>query len=151
MAVANHYTGPHSAAKVDHFFAASDPLGALRPGFTAQDLVSAVNLDIINFATGSVQVPTDEYNFLNKVALAMQAAPSGAVFEIDGHTDNSGDAASNLTLSQQRAEAVRAYLVQQGVAASRLIARGYGDSKPVAPNDTEENKFRNRRIEFTAH
>jgi OmpA-OmpF porin, OOP family len=50
---------------------------------------------------------------------------------------------------QQRAEAVRYYLIQQGVAPSALIAKGYGDTRPSASNDTEEGKFRNRRIEFT--
>ena len=69
--------------------------------------------------------------------------------EIGGHTDNSGDPASNVTLSQQRADAVRAYLIQQGVDANALVTKGYGDSKPVASNETDEGKFRNRRIEFS--
>jgi OOP family OmpA-OmpF porin len=71
------------------------------------------------------------------------------VLEIAGHTDNSGDSASNLALSQQRADSVRNYLVQQGVAPGMLVAKGYGDTRPVASNDTDEGKFRNRRIEFT--
>jgi outer membrane protein OmpA-like peptidoglycan-associated protein/uncharacterized protein YidB (DUF937 family) len=128
---------------------ASAALAALKPGFTAQDLVSAVNLNVINFASGSAQIPPDQTDFLNKVAVAIKAAPAGTVLEIDGHTDNSGDPASNLTLSQQRAEAVRAYLVQQGVDPSALTAKGFGDTQPVAANDTEEGKFRNRRIQFT--
>ena len=70
------------------------------------------------------------------------------VIEIDGHTDNTGDAASNLTLSQQRAEAVRVYLIQQGADGNMLVAKGFGDTMPIAPNETEEGKFRNRRIEF---
>ena len=124
-------------------------LAALKPGFTGQDLVAALNLNIINFSTGSAQIPADEQDFLNKVALAMKAAPAGTVIEIGGHTDNSGDPAANMTLSQQRAEAVRNYLVQQGVGGDLLVAKGYGDSKPIGSNDTEEGKFRNRRIEFT--
>jgi outer membrane protein OmpA-like peptidoglycan-associated protein/uncharacterized protein YidB (DUF937 family) len=124
-------------------------LAALKPGFTAQNLVSALNLNIINFATGSAQIPSDQYEFLNKVAVAMKAAPSGTVFEIAGHTDNTGDAASNLTLSQQRADSVRTYLVQQGVDPNMLVAKGYGDARPVGSNETEEGKFHNRRIEFS--
>jgi OOP family OmpA-OmpF porin len=72
----------------------------------------------------------------------------GTVLEIEGHTDNTGDPASNLALSQQRAEAFRVYLIQQGVDGNMLVAKGYGDTKPVGPNDTDEGKFRNRRIEF---
>jgi outer membrane protein OmpA-like peptidoglycan-associated protein/uncharacterized protein YidB (DUF937 family) len=130
---------------------ASAALGALKPGFTAQDLVSAANFNVINFPTGSAQIPTDEYTFLNKVAMAIKAAPVSTVLEIGGYTDNTGDAAANLALSQQRADAVRNYLVQQGVGPEVLIAKGYGDTRPVAGNETEEGKFRNRRIEFTVH
>lgn len=123
-------------------------LAALKPDFSAQDLVSALNMNVINFPTGGAQIPADEYAFLNKVALAIKAAPSGTVLEIRGHTDNSGDTASNFTLSQQRADAVRNYLIEQGVDPNVLTAKGYGDSRPVGSNDTEEGKFRNRRIEF---
>jgi OmpA-OmpF porin, OOP family len=69
--------------------------------------------------------------------------------EIGGNTDNTGDASSDLQLSQQRADAVRSYLVSQGVDPAVLTAKGYGDTKAVGANDTEEGKFRNRRIEFT--
>jgi outer membrane protein OmpA-like peptidoglycan-associated protein/uncharacterized protein YidB (DUF937 family) len=130
---------------------ATAALGALKPGFAVPDLVSALNLNIINFATGSAQIPPDQNDFLNKAAIAIKAAPANTVLEIGGYTDNTGDAASNLALSQQRAEAVRNYLVQQGINPNVLIAKGYGDTRPVGSNDTEEGKFRNRRIEFTVH
>jgi outer membrane protein OmpA-like peptidoglycan-associated protein/uncharacterized protein YidB (DUF937 family) len=128
---------------------ATAALGALKPGFTAQDLVSALNVDIINFPASSAQIPADQYAFLNKVAIAIKGVPANTVLEIGGYTDNTGDAASNLALSQQRAEAVRNYLIQQGVDPNVLIAKGYGDTRPLASNDTEAGKFRNRRIEFT--
>jgi outer membrane protein OmpA-like peptidoglycan-associated protein/uncharacterized protein YidB (DUF937 family) len=127
---------------------ASAALAALKPGFTAKDLASALNLNAINFATGSAMIPPDSTDYLNRVAVAMKAAPTGSVLEIDGHTDNSGDSASNMALSQQRADAVRTYLMAQGVPPGMLVAKGYGDTRPVASNDTEEGKFRNRRIEF---
>jgi outer membrane protein OmpA-like peptidoglycan-associated protein/uncharacterized protein YidB (DUF937 family) len=128
---------------------ATAALGALRPGFTVQDLVSALNLNVINFPTGSAQIPADQIDFLNKVAAAIKSAPANTAIEIGGHTDNIGDSGANLVLSQQRADAIRNYLVQQGVNPNALIAKGYGDARPVGSNNTDEGKFRNRRIEFT--
>ena len=66
-----------------------------------------------------------------------------------GHTDNQGGAAGNQKLSQSRAEAVRAFLIKQGVKAAMLTSKGYGETKAVASNDTEEGRFKNRRIEFS--
>ncbi|TVQ02503.1 MAG: OmpA family protein [Balneolaceae bacterium] len=68
--------------------------------------------------------------------------------EIQGHTDSDGSEAYNLQLSQQRSESVLGYLVLFGVESSRLQAKGYGESTPVAPNDTDENKAKNRRVEL---
>ena len=68
----------------------------------------------------------------------------------EDHTDNTGDAGRQLALSQQRADGVRMYLIQRGVPAAMLVAKGYGDARPIASNDTEEGRFRNHRIEFTA-
>jgi outer membrane protein OmpA-like peptidoglycan-associated protein/uncharacterized protein YidB (DUF937 family) len=128
---------------------ATAALAALKPGFTAQDLAGAMNFDVINFASGSAMIPVDNTEFLNKAASAIRSAPAGTVIEVGGNTDNTGDAAKNLQLSQQRAEAVRDYLIGQGASPAMLVAKGYGDSKPIASNETEEGKFRNRRIEFT--
>jgi OmpA-OmpF porin, OOP family len=69
-------------------------------------------------------------------------------FEIDGHTDNTGNPAHNLTLSQQRADAVKAQLVSMGIDASRLSTKGFGDTKPLGANDTPEEKANNRRVEL---
>jgi outer membrane protein OmpA-like peptidoglycan-associated protein/uncharacterized protein YidB (DUF937 family) len=130
---------------------ASKALGALKPGYAPQELANALNLEIINFSTGSAQIPDSSMPFLDNAAEAIKMAPAGMTMEIDGHTDNTGDAAANLTLSQQRADAVRTYLIQKGVPESMVAARGFGDTKPIAGNDTEEGRFRNRRIEFVAH
>ncbi|MHB0974649.1 MAG: OmpA family protein [Thiobacillus sp.] len=68
--------------------------------------------------------------------------------EVAGHTDSRGSDAYNMNLSQQRAEAVRNYLVSKGIAADRLSAKGYGESQPVADNATDEGRFKNRRVEL---
>lgn len=68
--------------------------------------------------------------------------------EVGGHTDDVGDDASNLSLSQRRAEAVKDYLVKNGVAESRVQAKGYGETQPQVPNDSDINRAKNRRTEF---
>jgi outer membrane protein OmpA-like peptidoglycan-associated protein len=70
------------------------------------------------------------------------------VVEIAGYTDNTGDSAANVTLSQNRADAIRQALVVAGVDDSALVSRGYGEANPVARNDTEEGRASNRRIEY---
>ena len=128
---------------------ASAALAALSPGFSAKDLISALNLNVINCAPASAASPSDSTDYLYRVAVSFKEAASGTVLVNSGHTDNTGDSASNMTLSQQRAEAVRNYLIQQGVSSSMLVTKGYGDTRPITTNDTDEGKFRNRRIEFS--
>jgi len=68
--------------------------------------------------------------------------------EIQGHTDNSGSADYNLDLSSRRAEMVKKFLLAYGIKAPRMVSKGYGEEKPVAPNDTEEGRAMNRRVEL---
>ncbi|KAF0192945.1 MAG: OmpA-OmpF porin OOP family [Gammaproteobacteria bacterium] len=68
--------------------------------------------------------------------------------EVAGHTDNAGSAQHNMRLSRQRAEAVRLYLVSQGVDAGRILAKGYGPANPVTSNATAEGRAENRRVEL---
>jgi outer membrane protein OmpA-like peptidoglycan-associated protein/uncharacterized protein YidB (DUF937 family) len=126
----------------------SEALSGLRPGFTAADLTGALNNNVINFRSGSAQIPHESLPMLEQAAHALKSAPSGTVIEIGGHTDNHGNSAGNLKLSQQRAEAVRHFLISKGVNSNTLVAKGSGDSSPVAGNDSEEGRFKNRRIEF---
>jgi len=127
---------------------ATAALANLKPGFGANDLVSALNLYIINFPTASAQIQPETGAFLDKAAAAIKAAPANTLIEIDGNTDNTGDSDLNMELSQERANAVRDYLVQGGVSPSMLTTKSNGDTKPIASNYTEEGRFRNRRIEF---
>ena len=84
---------------------------------------------------------------LREVARILRAHPSVKI-EVQGHTDGLGDATRNMALSQGRAEAVRAFLIKEGVAAARLRARGYGATQPRASNDTPDGRAKNRRVEF---
>jgi outer membrane protein OmpA-like peptidoglycan-associated protein len=108
-----------------------------------------MNLAVVNFPTGSSEIPADARNLIAQAATVLKTAPKGTAIEIGGHTDNVGDAASNVTLSQARADAVRRALVSAGGHGAMLVAKGYGDTKPVASNDSEYGRFRNRRIEYS--
>ena len=84
---------------------------------------------------------------INALADAVKVCPTMTV-EIQGHTDADGNPAANLDLSNRRAASVVAALEALGVQPGRLSAKGYGETQPVAPNDTPENKAKNRRIDF---
>ncbi|MCB9558349.1 MAG: OmpA family protein [Deltaproteobacteria bacterium] len=102
----------------------------------------------VHFATGTDQIRPDSQQLLDEVVDVLLSNAQIKHVEIGGHTDNRGIAQRNLELSQRRAEAVRDYLVKNGVPSERLTARGYGASKPKVPNLTPRNRARNRRVEF---
>ncbi|SFV27736.1 OmpA family protein [Thermoflavifilum thermophilum] len=101
----------------------------------------------ILFDVDKATLKPESMGSINQIFNLMQKDPS-LKFEIDGHTDNTGNAAHNLTLSQQRADAVKEQLVKMGIDASRLTTKGFGDTKPIDTNDTPEGKANNRRVEF---
>jgi outer membrane protein OmpA-like peptidoglycan-associated protein len=101
----------------------------------------------VHFATAKYRVLPDSFPLLNQVAQVLQDFPKMRV-SVEGHTDNVGGEASNMKLSQRRAEAVRDYLVSKGISPSRLEAVGYGPTKPIASNKTAKGKGLNRRTEF---
>jgi outer membrane protein OmpA-like peptidoglycan-associated protein len=101
----------------------------------------------VNFETGKSVLTPDSYAVLDQVAGSMVANP-GIRIEVAGYTDNVGSVASNITLSQGRAAAVRAYLARKGVSPSRMLARGYGARGAIAPNTTAAGRAQNRRVEL---
>lgn len=112
------------------------------------EVIKALNLQIINFATGSNQIPDENKAILDKAATLLKTAKD-AKLTVAGYTDSTGHADSNKALSQKRAQAVVDYIVSQGVDAAQLTAVGHGADNPVADNATEEGRFKNRRIEFS--
>jgi outer membrane protein OmpA-like peptidoglycan-associated protein len=123
-------------------------LASLQPGFVPKDLVAALNDSVINFASDSAEVPASTREFLQKAADDLKQLPTGHVVEVAGYTDNTGDEALNVALSQRRADAVRDALIKFGAAPDMLVAKGYGSADPIASNDTPEGRNRNRRIEY---
>jgi outer membrane protein OmpA-like peptidoglycan-associated protein len=101
----------------------------------------------INFDVDKASIKPESMGTLNMIVQVMKDNPD-IKFEVDGHTDNSGTPAHNLALSQQRANAVKDQLTKMGIDASRLTAKGLGDTKPVDNNATLEGKANNRRVEF---
>ena len=109
----------------------------------------AITLDNVYFDQSAYTLRPESYAQLDKLATTMIRNPKLKV-EIGGHTDNVGDARLNLALSENRAKVISTYLVNKNkIAENRLSYRGYGQTKPVAENNSEENKKKNRRVEFT--
>ncbi len=102
----------------------------------------------VAFASGSARLPAAARKLLDELARAAQIY-AGARLAVEGHTDATGDSAANQRLSQARAQAVRDYLVQERqLPAGRVTALGYGDSRPIASNSTEDGRRQNRRIDL---
>jgi outer membrane protein OmpA-like peptidoglycan-associated protein len=105
-------------------------------------------LEKVFFDSGKATIQARSHSLLDDVAATLQRYPGITKIEVQGHTDDQGADAANLTLSQGRSEAVVAYLVSKGVAAERLVARGYGETAPLEPNTSSAARANNRRVEF---
>ena len=126
--------------------------GAMKQDVTASNIFEALNREghvalYINFDTGKSTIKPESGPIINQIVEMMKANP-GLKVRVEGHTDNVGNAKSNKTLSDERAKAVVAALVAQGVDAKRLSAAGHGQDKPIADNKTEEGRAKNRRVEL---
>ena len=125
-----------------------DALSALPPNYQGNDLAAILSHWFIRFPEGSATFPEEGQGIVNRVADLMRTLSVPVVFEIAGHTDNRGNEAANLRLSQERANAVRVALTSAGVPENMLQSRGYGSQQPMGNNETPYGRFKNRRIEF---
>ncbi len=114
---------------------------------SADDAARTLQLDNVYFETGSAALNKISDHALEILYQAFVDYPNLSV-EISGHTDSTGDANANISLSEERAVAVKSFLTGRGIAGSRIATKGLGPNRPVAENDTEEGRRRNRRIEF---
>ncbi|MFH1810099.1 MAG: OmpA family protein [Pseudomonadota bacterium] len=105
-------------------------------------------LDMVYFASGKAVIEKRSFKMLDQVAAVLGSHPEIPKVRVEGHTDNKGKADFNKKLSQQRAEAVRTYLVGRGIDEARLDAVGFGMEKPIDTNDTNAGRAKNRRVEF---
>lgn len=132
---------PEKAVKKGYAFETDFLLQAIQPG-------AALVLNNVFFETGSAELQASSFPELRALEALLKANPEIKV-EIGGHTDNQGEKQFNQTLSLSRAEVVKAFLVDQGVDGDRLSTRGYGDSQPIANNESPEGRAKNRRTQIT--
>jgi len=104
-------------------------------------------LEGVTFETGKADITPESSQILRTALKTLTTYPEIQV-EIGGYSDNVGSKKSNIRLSQRRADSVREWLIERGIDSARIIAKGYGPDFPIAPNDSPENKRKNRRIEF---
>ena len=125
---------------------------AMAQEVAAAEMLDALNRDgrialSIQFDTGKSTIKPESLPIIEQMAALLQGN-SALNVSVEGHTDSVGSAAANQTLSESRARAVVAAQVERGIAAGRMTSAGFGASKPVAGNDTEEGRARNRRVEL---
>jgi outer membrane protein OmpA-like peptidoglycan-associated protein len=115
--------------------------------YSGKDQTQSWVLYGVNFDFASAQLRTESYPILNHAAQILISNPAMNI-EIGGHTDAIGSEGGNVELSEKRAQSVRSYLIEKGIEASRLTAKGYGSSVPVSDNGSAEGRAMNRRVEF---
>ena len=133
----------------EDFDKCQDEDGCPEPGSICVTEKKLVITDKIYFRTNRAKIRKISYPLLDEIAQVINAHPEILLIEIQGHTDSRGRDRYNLKLSDKRAAAVVKYLVTKGgVDPSRLSSKGYGETMPIADNETEEGRAMNRRVEF---
>ncbi len=127
-------------------------LAEMKQEITADDMLKTLNADghialYINFETGKADIKPESQVIIDQIVEMMKANPTLKV-SIEGHTDNVGTATANQTLSEKRAQAVMNALIAKGIDKSRLTSKGWGATKPIGDNSTDDGKAQNRRVEI---
>jgi succinyl-CoA synthetase beta subunit len=125
---------------------AAAPAAAVAGKDVCKDKIVPVN---VKFVTNKDEISPESLTELAAVAKQLATCPAIKT-QVEGHTDSVGSDTSNLALSQKRADAVATYMTSQGLAKERVSAKGYGESKPIGDNATEEGRAKNRRVQFAA-
>ena len=102
----------------------------------------------IQFQKSKADILPESHNLLDEIVSVIQSNPDITKIAIEGHTSSEGSEDFNRDLSRRRAQAVLKYLTDKGVAADRLTSNGFGPDRPIASNDTEADREKNRRVEF---
>ena len=141
---------PGHISEVEKLEAKSTEVKSIEMNFSLQpiEVGSTVTLDNVLFMQGKAELLQESFPELNEIVEFLKSNPKVEV-ELSGHTDSRGSFRQLMALSQQRVNRVKSYLVSKGIDAKRIVGKGYGGSKPIASNDSEETRMLNRRVEFT--
>ena len=141
---------PGFISEVEKLEARSTEVKSMEMNFNLQpiEVGSTITLDNVLFIQGKPELLPESYPELNEIVQFMKKNPKIEI-ELSGHTDSRGSFRQLMELSQKRVNKVKSYLVSKGIESKRIVGRGYGGSKPIASNDSEETRILNRRVEFT--
>lgn len=126
---------------------ANDPSAILEGGIRTERGIYVSYKNEVLFRLNSARVLSSGRESIEKVAIYLKANPENPVL-VEGHTDDRGPGDYNAVLSKRRADAVRQLLIEYGIEAERVSTMGYGESRPIANNDTSEGRAKNRRVEI---
>jgi len=136
----------------DGYFMVIAEKEAMKQDIQANEMFDALNKEgsialYINFETGKADIKPESQKIIDQIVQMMKDNPDLKI-SVEGHTDNVGTPQSNQTLSENRAKAVMNAIISKGIDKSRLSSKGWGQTKPIADNQTEEGKAKNRRVEL---
>lgn len=136
----------------DFYFLTVLEMETMKQEITSADILTALNVDgyialYINFETGKSDIKSESQKTIEQIVEMLKSNPALKI-SVEGHTDNVGTPAANQTLSENRAKAVLKAIITAGIDKTRLSSKGWGQTKPIADNKTEDGKVKNRRVEI---